>query len=96
MDDLRDQVERVLGAQPEPDQGDIGTLPRRHRADLSDVDLARDHLVAETGHDRGEQLEPVSPLVRDQDAKVLGRSVGHTASKSRPTGLAFSDPCYYR
>ena len=84
--DLRDQLERVLGAQPEPDQGDVGALPRGHGADLSDVDLAGDHLMAEAGHDLGEQLEPVPPLVRDQDAEVLGRRRRSYDSKSRSTG----------
>ncbi len=85
MDDLRDQLERVLGAQAEPDQGDVGANPRGRGADFSDVDLARDHLVAETGHDLGEQLQAVPPLVRDQDAEVFGLSAGHTDSQSRPT-----------
>ena len=40
------------------------------RSDLSDVDLAGDHLVPEPGHDLSEQLEPVTALVRDQDAQV--------------------------
>jgi hypothetical protein len=43
-------------------------LSSRHRADCSDVDLAGDHLVAEPGDDLGEELKPVSPLVRDEDA----------------------------
>ena len=71
VDDLRDQLERVLGAEPEPDERDVGVLSRGHRADLAHVDLAGDHLVAEPGDDLSEQLEPVAPLVRDQDAEVL-------------------------
>ena len=69
VDDLRDQLERMLGAQPKTDERDVGVLPRSHRADLLDVDLAGDHLVTETSHDLGEQLEPVPSLVRDQDAE---------------------------
>ena len=71
MDDLRDHLERVLGGQAEPDERDIGPFSRRHRADLADLDLARDHLVPEPGDDLGEQLKPVAPLVRDQDTQVL-------------------------
>ena len=70
VDDLRDQFECVLGAEPEPDERDVGMLSRGHRADFSDVDLAGDHLMAEAGHDLGEQLEPVSAFVCDQDAKA--------------------------
>ena len=77
MDDLRDQLQRVLGAQPEPDKRNIGMLPRGHGADFADVDLARDHLVAETGHDLGEQLEAVPPLVRDQDSEMGDLFGGH-------------------
>ena len=72
VDDLRDQLQRVLGGEPEPDERHVGLLPRGHRADFPDVDLARDHLMAEPGDDLGEQLEPVPPLVRDQDAQVGG------------------------
>ena len=46
-DDLRDQIERVLGAQPESDERDVGTFALGHGTDFLDVDLARNHLVAE-------------------------------------------------
>ena len=76
-DDLRDQVERVVGGEAEPDERDVRLLARGDRGDLSDVDLAGDHLVAEPGDDLGEQLEPVAPLVRDQDAEVLTLVLEH-------------------
>jgi DNA-binding NarL/FixJ family response regulator len=66
-DDLRDQLQRVLGVQTQPDQRHIGPLPGGHRPHLLDVDLARDHLVPQPGHDLGQQLQPLPPLVRDQD-----------------------------
>ena len=77
VDDLRDQLERVLGAQPQPDQRHVGMLPRRHRTDLSDLDLPGDHLMAESGDDLSEQFEPVPPLVRDQDTQVGDLLGGH-------------------
>ena len=77
MHDLRDQLQCVLGAEPEPDECDVGVLPRGHRPDFSDVDLACDHLMAETGHDLGEQLETVLSFVRDQDAQVRDVVVRH-------------------
>lgn len=89
MDDFRDQPERVLGAQAEPDEGHIRMLPRRHRAHFFDVDLARDDLVAEAGDNLGEQLEPVPPFVRDQNAE--GRHVyavhGLRSRKTRWKGV---------
>ncbi len=46
-------------------------FPCSHRGDCCDVNLAGDHLVPEPGDDLGEQLEPVAPLVCDQNAQVL-------------------------
>ena len=45
--------------------------------DFFDVDLARDHVVAEPDHDLGEQLEPVAPLVRDQNTQMLDVALHH-------------------
>jgi hypothetical protein len=75
-DDLRDQLERVLGVQPKTDEGDVRPLPGRDRADFLDVDLAGDHLVPETGHDLREEFESLAPLVGDQNAEVPGLVVG--------------------
>ena len=69
--DLRDLLQRVLGALAEPDQRDVGALARRHRRDVRDVDLAGDHLVPEPGHHLGQDFQPVGPLIRDQDAEVM-------------------------
>ena len=44
-DDLRDQFERVLGMQAQPDESDIWALSRGYRSDLRHLDLACDHLV---------------------------------------------------
>ena len=54
MDDLGDQLERMRGTQAKADERDVGVLPRGYRPDLRDVDLASDHLVAESRHDLGE------------------------------------------
>ena len=58
----------MLGAQPEADQGNIRLLPGGDGRDFLHVDLARDHVVAQLGHDLREQVESVAPLVRDQNA----------------------------
>jgi hypothetical protein len=66
-DDLRDQLEGVLRAQPEPNEGDVRPFPLGRGSDFLDVDLARDHVVAKPCDDLREQLKPVAPLVCDQD-----------------------------
>ena len=71
-DDLRDQLERMFRGEAEPDECDIRSLSSGDRPDFLHVDLTGDHLVPEPGHDLGEQLEPVAPLVCNQDAKVPG------------------------
>ena len=80
--DLGDQLERVHRALAEPDQRDVGMLPRGDRPDLLDVDLTRDHVVPEPDHDLGEQLQPLPPLVRDQELADAG-SWSRSRSRSR-------------
>jgi hypothetical protein len=70
--DLVDQIERVLGAFPESDERDVGSLSGCNSADVSNVDLARYHLVAERGDDWSDEREAILALVRDQNAE--GRS----------------------
>ena len=60
----------MLGVQPEPDQRDIRTLPRRNRADLLHIDLAGDHFMPKPGHHLRKQLQPIALFVRDQNAEV--------------------------
>jgi hypothetical protein len=71
-DDLGDQLECVIGGEAEPDERNVGVFAGGDGGDLADVDLAGDHLVPEPGHDRGEQLEAVSALIRDQHAQLHG------------------------
>ena len=51
LHDLLDQRQGVIRARAQPHQGDVGPLPRCHRSDVFDLDLARDHLVPERGND---------------------------------------------
>ena len=67
----------MLRREAEPDKRDIGVLPRGHRGDRRDVDLAGDHFVPEAGDNLGEQLQPVTPLVGDQDTQVLNLVLDH-------------------
>ena len=69
--DLVDQFKRVLRTFAEPDERDVGPLPRGHGADVLDVDLAGDHLVAERDHDRSDERETVLALVGDQNAQMI-------------------------
>jgi hypothetical protein len=68
---------RVLGGGPERDQSDIGPLPRRRGTGLPDLDLARDHVVAEADDEVGEQREPVLTFVRNQDPQVCDFLLGY-------------------
>jgi hypothetical protein len=58
----------MLGALSESDERDVGAFPRGDRADVLDVDLSRDDLVAERDDDRGDEREAVFALVGDQDS----------------------------
>ena len=92
-DDLRDQLEGVLRAQPETDECYIRPLPLGGGSNFLDVDLASDHLVAEADHDLRKQLEPIAPLVRDQDAKMLRLTLGPSPRPRRWKRIeTISDP----
>ena len=45
--DLVDQHQRMRRALTQADEGDVGTLPGGDGADVGDIDLTRDHVVAE-------------------------------------------------
>jgi hypothetical protein len=78
----------MLGALAETDEGDVRPFPRRHRAHVFNLNLARDHLVPERGDDRGDERQAILALVRDQDTQVLGLAraqLGPAAAK--PTTL---------
>ena len=77
MDDLRYQLERVFRGKPERNERDVGLHLRRNRADLFNVDLTRDHLVAEPSHNLSERLKPIASLVGDKNAEVLGLFLRH-------------------
>ena len=74
-DDLLDQPEGVIGARPEPDERDVGSLAGGHGADVFDLDLARDHLVPQGRDDRHYERETILSLVGNQDAQMLGLAV---------------------
>jgi hypothetical protein len=80
--DLRDQLEGMLRAQSETDERDVRLLPCRDGADLFHVHLASDHVVSEPSDDPRQQLEPLAPLVRDQDAKL--RDLVHLQRPAAP------------
>ena len=81
------------GLQAEPDESDVGPLSRGHRPDLLHVNLARDHLVPEPGHDLGEQLEPLPLLVRDQDTQLPDFVLSHCHP---PFSTCAAHPAYLR
>jgi hypothetical protein len=69
----------VLGALPEADEGDVGAFPRRHCSDVLNLDLARDHLLPESGDDRRDERQAIRALVRDQHAQMCGLTMTHSA-----------------
>src|SRR5579872_4838702 len=71
MDDLPDQVKRVLGGEAKPNKRDIRMLLRGDRRDLPHLNLTCDHLMAEPADDLRQKLKPVTPLVRDQNTEML-------------------------
>jgi hypothetical protein len=75
----------VLGVQAELDERDVGPLPRGRCPDLVDLGLARDHLVSEPGNDLREHLEPLEPLIRDQDTELLHLFLGHEGLRRKAT-----------
>jgi PAS domain-containing protein len=70
----------MLGALAQTDEGDVRPFPRRHRSDVLDLDLARDHLVPERGDDRRDERQTILALVRDQNTEMLGLAVAHLGS----------------
>ena len=69
VDDLLDQLQRMLRALAEADEGDVRVLPRCDRADLADLDLRGDHLVPQAGHDGRNGGKTILALVRDEHTK---------------------------
>ncbi len=75
--DLLDQLERMLGALAKANEGDVRPFPRRHCSDVLHLDLARDHLVPESGDDLRDDRQAIRALVRDQHAQMLGLTMTH-------------------
>ncbi len=73
--DLLDQVESVLGAFAETDEGYVRPFPRRYGSDVLHFDLSRDHLVTESGDDRRDDSQAILSLVRDQNTQMIGLAV---------------------
>jgi hypothetical protein len=75
--DLLDQVESVLGAFAETDEGYVGPFPRRHGSDVLHCDLVRDHFVTERGDNRRDEGQAILALVRDQNTEMFGLAVAY-------------------
>ena len=62
---------------PSPTSATSGCSVRVTSPTSCHFELAGDHFVAETGDDRSDPLQPIGPLVRDQDAKIRQSAVRH-------------------
>jgi hypothetical protein len=71
-DDLVDQVKRVLRAFSEADKRDVGSFARGDSADVSNLDLPCDHLVAEGDDDGSDERKTILALVCDEYSQMLG------------------------
>ena len=91
--DLLDQVERMLGALAEADEGDVRPLARRHRSHVLHLDLAGDHFVPERGDDRRDEGQAILALVGDQNAQMLGLAVAHLSVPGECTPLRADRSC---
>jgi len=81
--DRLDQAERVLGAFAEPDERHVRALAGGDGSYLCDLDLVRDHLVAERRDHRGNERKAIPALVGDEDAQVLDRAIVHACGAVR-------------
>jgi hypothetical protein len=80
--DLLDQVESVLGALAETNEGNVRPFPRGHGSDVLHFDLACDHLVAESSDDRRDESQAIPAFVSDQNAQMLRLAVAHVRCRS--------------
>ena len=62
-----DQEERLRAAMTEPDDHEVRALRRNDCFGFGDLDLAGDHLMPESGDHRRHELEPILPLVGNDD-----------------------------
>ena len=89
VDDLLDQLERMLRARSETDERDIRLFARRDRADFADLDLRCDHLVSEAADDVGDDDQAVmsSFATRTRRRFTSGARVGrHSRRLARAGG----------
>jgi GTP-binding protein LepA len=71
VDDLLDQLERMLRALSEADERYIRLFAGGHRSNLADLDLRCNHLVPEAADDFGDNDQSVLALVRHEHAETL-------------------------
>jgi hypothetical protein len=69
VDDLLDQLQRVLGAFTEAYERNVRVLARRHRPDLGYLDLRDEHLVPQPGDDCRDIGKTILTLVGDEHPK---------------------------
>jgi hypothetical protein len=91
VDDLLDQLERVLGALAEPDERDVGMFLAGQLDDLLDVQFLPDDLVAERAGDLGDGLGPLGALLATSTSR-FDLTMSPVATASLRYMNAFSSP----
>ena len=71
--DAIDQLERVRGAVAEAHERNVRVFAGCERADLGDVRRSGDDGVPKPGHERRHERDAILPLVRNQNAQMVGR-----------------------
>jgi hypothetical protein len=69
VDDLLDQLQRMLRALAEADERNVWVLARCHRPHLAHLDLRDEHLVPEPGDDGRDIGKTILALVGDEHPK---------------------------
>ena len=86
LDDLLDQVERVIVVVVEDDHGDVGLVGGDLLGRLPDADGVGEHLMAEALHDAREVLQRGGVLVRGEHAQAVAEVLVHGASGTGEKG----------
>jgi hypothetical protein len=76
----------MLATHTEADEGEIRMLAFGGGSHVRHLKLARDHLMAQPGHDLCYPRESIRALIRDQDTQPLGPCASYAVRTMPTTG----------